>query len=95
VPCVLAGKKRTIEEASGGNSHNSSSSAAISGAKHARDNSNGESEAVNVADIMKKAQKLLSRAAPVNGADQEHGKNSAAAQAAVSTAGDAKKARIG
>jgi hypothetical protein len=94
--CAPAGKKRTIEEANSGNSHNSSSSAAISGTKHARDDSNGALHgAVNVADIMKKAQTLLSRAAPVNGADQEHGKSSAAAPAAVSAAGDAKKARIG
>jgi hypothetical protein len=95
-PCVFAGKKRTIEEASGGNSHNSSSSAAVSGTKHARDDSNGALHgAVNVADVMKKAQKLLSRAAPVNGADHEDVKSSAAVPAAVSTAGDAKKARIG
>jgi hypothetical protein len=96
VLCVPAGKKRTIEETSSGNSNTSSSSAAASVTKYARDNGTAVADGpVNVADIMKKAQTLLSRAAPVNGADQEHVRSSTAAPATVSAAGNAKKARIG
>jgi hypothetical protein len=96
VLCVLAGKKRTIEEASSGHSHTGSSSAAVSGTKHARDNGTAVADGpINVADIMKKAQKLLSLAPPVNGADQDHVRSSAAAPAAAPAAGDGKKARIG